>query len=196
MRIEPKLVVPAIDLKSRAVEDLAPFRARKIVIGEHDIVSPVSHPVHEAQGWTSNQALKKMIFDDDAAPRNPRRFAHEDAGVVGVMEHVDEQDAIERPVSEGQVIAVPGTAFCAWGREFDLSRGKSQHNDPKTNNNECCDVGRRNSFIVKKVTNEDGSDVGGRCARQGDRERNAAQGHDIQESGGDIKGQASRCPQI
>jgi hypothetical protein len=45
--------------------------------------------VHEAKGAIREQAVVKMIFDDDDI-RDPKRFFQQFALVIGVVQHIDE----------------------------------------------------------------------------------------------------------
>ena len=93
--------MPRVDLKSGAAEDLVPPRARQIVVRQDGDSCPEfpTQSMNRKVG-PANIPSQQMILDDDAIVSNPCGFAHEHAGVLSVMQHVDEQDAVEGAVAE------------------------------------------------------------------------------------------------
>ena len=66
----------------------------------------ITHVIHEPQRAVREKALLRVVLQHDAVLRHARGFAEHDGGVLGVMQDVDEEDAIERGVREGELVAI------------------------------------------------------------------------------------------
>ena len=66
----------------------------------------VADVVHETQGAVREEAFLSVIFQEDAVAGHAGGFAEHDGRVFRVMEDVDEEDAIESLIREGEFVAV------------------------------------------------------------------------------------------
>jgi hypothetical protein len=69
----------------------------------------VADVVHEAQGRAREEAIPRVVLDEDATAGHPRRLTEQDRGVVGVVQDVDQQHDINRPIALGDRPAVEGS---------------------------------------------------------------------------------------
>lgn len=66
----------------------------------------VADVVHEAQRAVGEEAFLGVVFQEDVVLRHARGFAEHDGRVFGVVENVDEEDAIKSFIWEGKFVAV------------------------------------------------------------------------------------------
>jgi len=60
----------------------------------------VADPVHQAKRRIGRKAFPQVILDHNGAAGDTPGLAKKHARVIGVMQHIDEHDAIERLVSK------------------------------------------------------------------------------------------------
>ena len=86
--------------ETKRSDDPLPGRRRPVIVGQAYAVPGIADPVHETQGWASQNALKQMILDYELPAAYPSRFAQQSFGFLGVVDHIDQHDNIELAIGE------------------------------------------------------------------------------------------------
>ncbi len=97
-----------------------PLLAAQIVVRQTHAMGAVAHPVHELQRLEVEGVFAEMVFDEHEAARDAARFPQQDGGIVGVVQHVNRQANVERPVGKRQLGSVErpaaNRALGPWGK--------------------------------------------------------------------------------
>ena len=73
-RINRDAVIPALDRQTGLRKIAVPLRPALIVVGQHDTVRTIAHPVHELQRLEIKTALGQMVLDQNKSPADAATF--------------------------------------------------------------------------------------------------------------------------
>lgn len=79
-----------------------PLPKRLVIVRQRDSMRPVPHPIHRAQRRVVKRTFTQVVFQDDAAARNTRRFTKELRHVRRVVKHVDKKANIDGLIRKGK----------------------------------------------------------------------------------------------
>jgi hypothetical protein len=90
--VEPDPLVPDRHVEGQLGERTLPRRLPPVDARQSDAVAPIAHPVHKCQRRLREHPLEEVVLDDDVLCRHAGGLVEESAGLVGVMDDVDERD--------------------------------------------------------------------------------------------------------
>src|SRR5438067_3131281 len=85
--------------KPQLVEYAVPLRWRPVIVRQGNIVTRVSHPVHEPQRRVRKRSLEHVIFDNNDLSSHANRLRKQDRRVVRVMEYIKKHHNIEAAIA-------------------------------------------------------------------------------------------------
>ena len=109
-RIKRQVAVGTFHAETEPLVQILPLGPRKISVWQRDAVRSVAHPIHQAQCPVVERAFRKMILDQQKFSADAAGLAQEREGVVGVVQDVHEQAAIEGIIGKRQVRTIKGLA--------------------------------------------------------------------------------------
>ena len=84
-----------IDRGADALERERPLLGGPVVVRQGDPMRGIPGPIHDAERLTVEPARLHMILDDDGLPGDSGRLLEEPHRVIGVMQHVDQENDID-----------------------------------------------------------------------------------------------------